>query len=219
MRTNSSSSQRFSYSVARAAALLLGCAAASVCSRSSELSAQEVQLRPHARLSLPTRISIQNGMLHVRQKIGVTVGARLNLIFNDRFDVATGVTYTPGYAVFRGAGKRIEVGAGSHALSATTQARYWLLPPTRNLTWEVHSGLGVGFGGRPAYEDLFESSTLSAVLGTTLRYQIGRIVSLRLRVQSRLYRVRFGGGPDPGSSRSPLQVSFGLGFPFLESAR
>jgi len=219
MRTTSRSSQWFSFSVARAAGLLLGCAAASVCSRSSELNAQEVQLRPHAGLSLPTRISIRSGVLHVRQKIGVTVGARLSLIFNERFDVVTGVTYSPGHAMLRGAGKRIDVATASHLLTATTGARYWLLPPPRLLSWEVHTGLGVVFGGQPAYEDLFESSTVSGIVGTTVRYQIGRIVSLRLRVQNRLYRVRFGGGGDPGSSRSPLQVSLGLGLPFLESVR
>jgi len=57
---------------------------------------------------------------------------------------------------------------------------------------------------------------MSGILGTTLRYQFARIVSLKLRVQNRLYRVRFGGG-EPGSSRPPLQVSFGLSLPLVES--
>jgi hypothetical protein len=180
--------------------------------------AQEVRLRPQAGLYLPTRISMQNGLLHLRQKIAVTVGARLTLTFNDRFDVVTGVTYMPGYAMFHGAGKRIEVGAGSHLLTASTGARYWLLPAARMLSWEVHTGLGVAFGGQPAYQDLFESSTASAILGTTVRYQIGQIVSLYLRVQDRLYRVRFGSRDYGSSSRPPLQFSFGLGLPFLKSA-
>jgi len=176
-----------------------------------------VQLRPLAGLYLPTRISVQDRLLQVRQKIGVTVGARLTLTFNDRFDVVTGVTYIPGYATFHGAGKRIDVAATSHLLTAVSGARYWLLPPARRLAWEVHTGLGVAFGGQPAYEDLFESSTVSGIFGTTLRYQVARIASLHLRVQERLYRVRFG-GLDPGSSKSPLQISFGLGLPFVESA-
>lgn len=194
---------------------LLGCGVVLVCGRISDLNAQAVQFRPQARLYLPTRISIQNGVLDVRQKLGVTVGARLTLTFNPRFDVVTGVTYMPGYAMVHGAGKRIEVAAGSHVLTATTGARYWLLPPPRMLSWEVHTGLTALFGGQPAYEDLFESSTVTGILGTAVRYQIGQIVSLLLRVQERLYRVRFG-GRDPGSSRSPLQISFGLGLPFLE---
>jgi hypothetical protein len=182
-----------------------------------ELNAQQVQLRPEAGLYLPSRISVRDGELQVRQKIGVTVGARLTLTFNERFDVATGVTYIPGYAIFSGAGKRIDVGSGSHRLTATSGARYWLLPPARKLTWEVHTGLGVAFGGLPAYQDLFESSTVSGILGTTMRYQLGRIVSLKLRVQNRLYRVRLA-GRDPGSSRQPLRISFGVNFPFVESA-
>ena len=182
------------------------------------MSAQTVQLRPHASLSTPTRISLQNGVLHVRQKIGMTVGARLSLIFSERFDVVTGVTYSPGYAMIHGAGKRVEVGTGSHVLSGSTGARYFLLPRDRKLSWEVHTGLGVVFGGQPAYADLFETSAVSVALGTTFRYQIRRIASLQLKIQDRLYRARFG-GQSPTSSRSPLQVSFGVGLQFLESAR
>jgi hypothetical protein len=209
MRTNRPSKQRFWY--------LLGFTAALVCSWGSELSAQEVQLRQQASLYLPTQISIQNGVLHVRQKIGVTLGARLTLTFNERFAVVTGVSYMPGYATIHGAGKRIEFGTRSHLLSASTGARYWLRTPARALSWEVHVGLGAAFGGQPAYEDLFESSTVTAILGTTVRYQIARIVSLQMRIQDRLYRVRLGPG-DAGSSKSPLRVSFGLGLPFLRLA-
>jgi hypothetical protein len=200
-----------------AAAVLLGCAAALVSGPGSQLNAQQVLLRPQAGLYLPTRISLQNGAVHVRQKVGVTIGARLTVIFNERFDVVTGVTYIPGYAAFRGAGKLIQVGAKSHLLTATTGARYWLLQPTRKLSWEGHTVLGASFGGQPAYEDLFESSTVSGILGTTVHYQIGRIVRLQLRIQDRLFRVRFGG--HPGSSGPPLRFSFGLTLPFLNSAR
>jgi hypothetical protein len=181
-----------------------------------QLNAQQVQLRPQARLYLPTRMSVPNGVLHVQQKVGVIIGARLTLTFSQHFDVVTGVSYLPGYAVFRGAGKQLDVGTGSHLLSATTGARYWLLPPARRLSWEVHTGLGVAFGGKPAYEDLFESSTVSGIVGTAVRYQVGRIFTLHLRVQERLYRVRFGQGP--GSSRPPLQIAFGVGLPLVESA-
>lgn len=186
--------------------------------RVTELQAQVVQLRPLAHVSLPTRISMSDGVIHVRQKIGVTFGARMTVTFNDRLDVVTSITYSPGYASLHGAGKRMELTSGAHSLGGSTGARYWLLPPPRNLSWEIHTGVGLVFGGQPSYEDLFESSTLSGVLGTTLRYQIGRIVSLRLRVEERLYRLRFG-GRDTGGSKRPLQVSFGLGLPFLESAR
>jgi hypothetical protein len=86
------------------------------------------------------------------------------------------------------------------------------------LSWQIHTGLGVVAGGQRAYKELFESSMVSGILATTVRYQIGRIVSLRLRIQERLFRVRFS-GEEPESSRSPLQVSFGLDFPFLELAQ
>jgi hypothetical protein len=208
MRPSRSSSQRL---------LCLGCAATLVCLWGSELNSQQVKVRPHATLSLPTRVSLENGLLHVRQKIGMTVGARLIMTFNERFDVVTGIAYMPGVVTFHGAGRKIDVATGSHVLSGTTGARYWLLPPTRTLSWEIHTAVGLVFGGQPAYEDLFESSTVSGIVGTAVRYQIGQIVSLHLRVQERLYRVRFG-QQEPVRSRPPLQISFALGLPFLEAA-
>jgi hypothetical protein len=152
----------------------------------------------------------------VQQKFGLRFGARLTLKFSDRFDVVTGVTYIPGYATFHGAGKDLKLRTGSQALTGTTGARYWLLSPDRIFSWEVHTGLGVAFGGQPAYEDLFDTSTVSGIIGTMVRYQIGRIVRLQLGVQDRLFRARFGTG-NTGSSRRPVRVTIGMAFPFLES--
>ncbi len=200
------------------ALLAMGCSAALVCNAPAILHAQVVLLRPVADISLPTRISIQNGLLHVRQKVGLSLGARMTVTFSNHFDVTTAVTYSPGYASLHGGGKRIEFGSGTHSLGGSTGARYWLLPPPAKLSWEIHTGAGLVFGGQPSYEDLFESSTVSAVLGSTLVYQVGRIVSLKLRINERLLRVHFGSGVPPSSKR-PLQVSFGLGLPILESLR
>ena len=202
----------------RGGLLLLGCVAALVSGRAGRLTAQVVQLRPVADLSLPTRISMQDGVIHIRQKIGVTFGARMTVTFTPRFDMVTAVSYSPGYATLHGAGKRIELASGAHSLGASTGARYWLLTPEKNPSLEMHTSLGLVFGGQPSYEDLFESSTVSAVLGSTVVYRIGRIVSLKLRIQERLIRVRFG-SQDSGGSKHPFQVSFGLGLPFLESIR
>jgi hypothetical protein len=54
---------------------------------------------------------------------------------------------------------------------------------------------------------------LSGIVGSTLRYQIGRVVRLRLGIQDRLYRVRFG-NRSAGRSSSPLHLSLGLDLPF-----
>jgi hypothetical protein len=199
----------------RGAVILMGCTAAFACSAGSTLQAQTVELRPLADVSFPTRFSMEDGTIHVRQKFGLALGARMTLTFNDRFDVVTAVTYSPGFATLHGAGTHIHLATGAPSRGAATGARYCLVPPPKKLSWEVHTGVGLVFGGEPAYEDLFQRSTLSGVLGTTLAYQIGRIVSLKLRIQERLCRFSFGSGAT-GSPGRPLQVAFGLGFPFLE---
>jgi hypothetical protein len=183
----------------------------------SRTSAQVLQLTPYAGVSSPSRISMRDGAIQLQQKIGLKVGALLTVTFNQRLDLLTSVGYTPGYALVRAAGKRIELGTSSQMLSGSAGARYWLLQPTRPLSWVVDANVGVLFGGEPAYDDLFEVATVSGTLGTALRYQIGQIVSLHLRIQERLFRVRFGTSTTPSSSR-PLRVSFGVSFPFLESS-
>jgi hypothetical protein len=197
--------------------LLLGCGAAALVPR-FDLPAQVVQLRPVADVSLPTRFSLKNGSIHIRQKVGLTLGARMTITFNDRFDVVTAVSYSPGYATMHAGGKRVVFDAGAHSFGSSAGARYWIRRPGGKLSWELNGGLGMVFGGQPTYEDLFETSTVSGVLGSTWVYQIGRIMSLKLKLQERLFRVRFG-MPNSGSSKRPLQVSFGLGLPFLDALK
>ena len=187
--------------------------------RGAALQAQETSFRPRLGLYLPTRISTQDGILHIRQKIGVTVGARLTVRFSDRFDVVTGVTYMPGLIAWHRSGQRFDVGSNAHSLSVSTGARYWLLPPSAGMiSWEIHTGLGMGMGGQPAYKDLFENAVVTGVVGTAVRTQVGQLLSLTLKVQERLCRIRLGSAATV-SSRSPFDVSFGLGLPFLESLR
>ena len=194
--------------------LLLGAGATAVTLAAAPLPAQTVALRPIADFSLPTKFSFRGGTLRVSQKVGFKVGARMTVTFSDRFDVASAVSYSPGYVTLHGAAEQVDLTGGSHSIAASTAARYWLRPPGGPLSWQVHTGVGMAIGGRPSYLDLFESSTLNAVLGTTVRYRVGQLVSLTVKVQHRLFTIR-SGQPGAGSS-SPLQMKFGVGFPMLE---
>jgi len=194
--------------------LLRAGATAILFAAAAPLQAQTVILRPIANVSFPTKVSLQHGSMRVSQKVGFQAGARLTLIFSDRFDIANAVTYSPGYLSLAGAADQLDLTSGSHSVAASTSARYWLRPRHGPLSWEMHTGVGMSLGGKPAYQDLFESSTLTAVLGTTARYQVGQLLSFTLRVQHRLLRLR-SGEPGAGTS-SPLQMRFGVGFPILE---
>ena len=193
----------------------LGCATALLCGRSSAIQAQEVQFRSKAGLYTPTRLSLQDGSIHLHQKIGIRVDGQLRLAFSDRFDVTTGVTYIPGYAEFSGIGKQISLGTGSHRFSASTGARYWLVRPVRAFSWEMSAAVGAVFGGQSDNENLFATSTVSGVIGMTLAYQIGQLVLLKVRIQERLYRVTFGDQGSP-TTRPPFRVTFALALPFLQ---
>jgi hypothetical protein len=200
----------------RVRGLLLGAGMASV-SLPAAVQAQVVQASPIANLSLPTKISLRDGTIHVSQKVGFRFGARVTLTFSERFDVTNTFTYSSGYATLHGTGKRIELSSGSHSLAGSTAARYWLRPPGRPLSWEMNTGVGMVIGGQPSYLDLFESSTLTAFLGTAVRYQVGEIVSFTVKLQQRLLRLQLG-ERDAGNSR-PLRMAFGVGLPILDRLR
>ena len=199
----------------RTAAVGLGCAIALIWG-ASFVHAQEIRFRHQAGLYLPTSFSIQDGVLHVKQRVGFKVGGTLSFIFNPRFDVVAGASYIPGYALVHGAGKRINFTAASHLFNVSTGARYWLVPRERKFSVQLQTGLGVSAGGQTAYEDLFDRSILSGSIGTVLRYQFGRILRLQLAVNQRLYRLRLDGG-ELGKAGKPLRFVFGVAFPFLEA--
>lgn len=201
----------------KARGLLLRAGAAAIVLAAAPLQAQTVTLRPIANLSVPTKVSLKGGTLHVSQKIGFRVGAQMTLTFSDRFDIANAVTYSPGYASLQGAGKRVDLRSGAHALAGSSAARYWIRPRGGPLSWEIHTGVGMVFGGTPSYLDLFESSTLNAVLGTSVRYQVGQLVSFTVKLQQRLLRLRF--GEQDSRTSPPLRMTFGVGFPILERLR
>jgi hypothetical protein len=196
-----------------AASLFLG---SLVLGSTPRLAAQQIEIQHKVDLYRPTRISWRDGALQIQQKVGVKVGAGIAVVFNRRFDVATAVSYIPGYAILRGAGKQFEVATASQVVAASVGARYWLMPDAGSFSWEIHTGVGTVSGGQPAYDRLFDGATLSGSLGTMLQYQIGRIVSLQLKIQQRLYRIYFG-NEDPGGSSKPLRASFAVSFPFLQS--
>jgi hypothetical protein len=113
----------------------------------------------------------------------------------------------------RGAGSQFSVATGTPVLAVASNVRYWIMPLGQGLSWEVHTGIGFAFAGEAAYQDLFESSATGGSVGTTVHFQVGRVAGLRLRVEDRVYRVRFGNRSAGGSS-SPLHVSLGLDLPF-----
>ncbi len=194
--------------------LLLGAAAGLISASAAPLAAQQIEVRPIARFSLPTKFSLRDGTLQVSQRVGFRFGAQMTLAFNQRFDVTNAVTYSPGYATVSGSTKRVQVSSGAQSVAGVTAARYWIRPPDLPLSWEVHTGLGLVFGGQPSYLDLLDGSTMTAAVGTRVRYQFRQLVSFSLRVEQRLLRLQF--GDQLGGSSRPFRVAFGVGLPFLE---
>ena len=194
--------------------LLLGAAAGMTSASAVPLEAQQIEVRPIAKFSLPTKFSLQDGTLHVSQRVGVRFGAQMNVRLNERFDVTSAVTYSPGYATVSGSMKRVQVSSGAQSLAGATAARYWLRPRDLPLAWEVHSGVGLVFGGQPSYMELLDGSTMTASVGTSVRYRFRQLVSLSVRVEQRVLRLQF--GDQLGGSSRPFRVAFGVGLPFLD---
>ena len=194
--------------------LLLGAAAGLISATAVPLESQQIEVRPIAKFSLPTKFSLQDGTLNVSQRVGFRFGAQMNVRFNERFDVTNAVTYSPGYATVSGSTKQVQVSSGAQSLAGVTAARYWLRPRDLPLAWEVHSGVGLVFGGQPSYMELLDGSTMTASVGTSVRYRFRQLVSLSVRVEQRVLRHQF--GDQLARSSRPFRVALGVGLPFLD---
>jgi len=62
--------------------------------------------------------------------------------------------------------------------------------------------------------ELLDGSTMTASVGTSVRYRFRQLVSLSVRVEQRVLRLQFG-DQLAGSSR-PFRVAFSVGLPFLD---
>ena len=194
--------------------LLLGAAAGLISATAVPLESQQIEVRPIAKFSLPTKFSLRDGTLNVSQRVGFRFGAQMNVRFNERFDVTNAVTYSPGYATVSGSTKQVQVSSGAQSLAGGTAARYWLRPRDLPLAWEVHSGVGLVFGGQPSYMELLDGSTMTASVGTSVRYRFRQLVSLSVRLEQRVLRLQF--GDQLGGTSRPFRVAFGVGLPFLD---
>jgi len=194
--------------------LLLAAAAGLISVSPAPLGAQQIEVRPVAKFSLPTKFSLHDGTLQVNQRVGFRFGAQMTLRLSQRLDLVNAITYSPGYATVNGSTKRFQISSGAQSLAGVTAARYWLRSPDLPFSWEMHTGLGLVFGGQPAYMELLDGSTMTASVGTGARYRFGQLVSFSVRLEQRLLRLQFGDQLS-GSSR-PFRVAFGVGLPFLE---
>ncbi len=59
--------------------LLLGAAAGLISASAVPLEAQQIEVRPIAKFSLPTKFSLHDGTLHVSQRVGFRFGAQMNV--------------------------------------------------------------------------------------------------------------------------------------------
>jgi hypothetical protein len=192
--------------------LLLGAGVAAV-ARPCPVAAQTVEVRPVANVNFPTRVSLSDGALKVSQKVGLKFGGRMFMTFSNRFDITSAIIYSPGSATLSG-GKKFQLSSASHSLAAASTARYWIRPPGRQFSWDVQTGVGMVFGGQTSYMDLLDGSTLSAMVSTALKYQIGDVISLKVQLRQRLLRLQFGDHESRASR--PFNVAFAVGLPFLE---
>lgn len=190
---------------------LLGPAASAV--------AQKVSLSPTIGVYIPTTelVKAANGE-QFKQEIGLAVGGRLGVNFSPRFGILTSATYVPSdLKVDLASGQQVKDKA--NLLFGTARATLNVLPVTAPVWLSLNGGGSYVRRSGDAYEAVSDRDDIGAVVGATLGFNLGGLLSFYVAADDYVYGTRLettSQGPTLGETKktqNDVQLAVGFGVP------
>lgn len=178
----------------------------------SPAAAQRVSLSPTIGVYIPTSelVKAASGE-EFKQEVGLAVGGRLGLTLSPRFGIETSVTYVPSDLRFAFDGS--ETTTDANLLLGTARATLHVIPFTQPVWLSLNGGVSLIRRGGEAFEAAEDDTSLGGVVGATVGFRLGSMLSFYVAAEDYIYGSDLGGIDGGSRTQNDVQLAVGFGFP------
>lgn len=178
------------------------------------VQAQRVSLSPTIGVYIPTSelVKAAEGE-EFKQEVALSVGGRLGVTLSPRFGIETSVSYVPSNLRFTL--DETETTTDANLLLGTVRATFHAIPMTSPVWLTLNGGASLIRRGGEAYEAAEDRSDIGGVVGATVGFRLGSMLSFYVAAEDYIYGTRLEDADLDGESRTQndVQIAVGFGFP------
>jgi hypothetical protein len=174
--------------------------------------AQKVSLSPTIGVYIPTSelVKAANGD-EFKQEVGLAVGGRLGLNFSPRFGILTTLTYVPSdLKLDLATGQQVKNKA--NLLFGSARATFYLLPITAPVWLSLSGGGSYVRRSGDAYEGASDKDDIGGVVGATLGFRLGNMLSFYVAADDYIYGTRIDDASLTADKTTQNDVHLAVGF-------
>jgi outer membrane protein with beta-barrel domain len=175
---------------------------------------QRISLSPTIGVYIPTSelVKAANGQ-EFKQEIALAVGGRLGIHFTPRLGLVTSVSYVPSNLRFTF--NQNETKTDANLLFGSARASYQLIPYTSPVWLGLNAGASLVKRGGDAYADAKDKTDVGGVVGATVGFRLGSLLSFYVAADDYIYGTTFADAStlEEKKTQNDVQLSVGFGLP------
>lgn len=177
-------------------------------------AAQRVSISPTIGVYIPTSelVKAASGE-EFKQEVGLAVGGRLGITISPRFGIETSVSYVPSNLRFTF--DQSETTTDANLLLGTARATVHVIPWTQPVWLSLNGGASLIRRGGEAYEAAEDRTDIGGVVGATVGFRLGNMLSFYVAAEDYIYGSNVEGTTlgDESRTQNDVQIAVGFGFP------
>jgi hypothetical protein len=174
--------------------------------------AQKLTLSPTIGVYIPTTelVKAANGQ-EFKQEVALAVGGRIGVNISPRFGILTSVTYVPSdLKLDLGTGQQVKDDA--NLLFGSARATFYVLPITAPVWLNLNGGASYVRRGGDAYAGLDDKDDIGGVVGATVGFHLGSLLSFYVAADDYIYGTRIDESTLEPDRKTQNDVHLAVGF-------
>ena len=180
----------------------------------SPAQAQRLSLSPTIGVYIPTSELVKASQgEEFKQEVALSVGGRLGVTLSPRFGLETSVSYVPSNLRFTF--DDTETTTDANLLLGTVRTTFHAIPMTSPVWLSLNGGVSMIRRGGEAYAEAEDNSDVGGVVGATVAFRLGGMLSFYVAAEDYIYgaRIEDAAPGDETRTQNDVQIAVGFGFP------